>query len=365
MIERILLGYSARETLKVLIDYFTCYRHYKAMPDLQRGFSEHKPSHLKLQEIKRITDAYLKAKEQQVRQPQPYQVGEHWQNTINLHMKPLVEALNKRDYPTLQKLFSNQQRTSWGQSWGGYVDLANLKTKPFFKYEFINTWHSHHNELLNTFGDIKLSYPLAGNPVGIHHKGSIVPIEAIRDAYNAEQMRLLLDGIETPIVCEIGGGQGGQAYALLKCGMHYIGLDIPEILVLASYFLLASMPSSSSILLYGEGAIGDYDIILLPNFCLKDLGVNSVDLVFNQFSFPEMDTIIVQEYLKQISRICKYYFYHINGERPPRDPYGLEYVKLDEIIPDKSFKLLSKCPYKFVRLNNATQVFSLSFIYCR
>jgi len=160
---------------------------------------------------------------------------------------------------------------------------------------------------------------MLGNPVGLYHDGQIIPIDAIRYHYHATQILSLLRDVSNPVICEIGGGLGGQAYKVLSNSdrpITYILLDIPEMLVISSYFLMAALPEKK-VLLYGEspldsGKLDQYDIILMPNFMLPQLGDETVDLFFNSASFSEMDSVTVEEYIHQIERICRRYLMHVN-----------------------------------------------------
>lgn len=58
--------------------------------------------------------------------------------------------------------------------------------------------------------------------------------------------------------------------------------------------------------------LDSYDIILMPNFMLPRLESLSVDFSINTISFSEMDYETIQEYLRQIDRTCRNYFYQEN-----------------------------------------------------
>jgi len=98
----------------------------------------------------------------------------------------------------------------------------------------------------------------------------------------------------------------------------YIDFDLPENLLVESYFLSMAFPEKR--ILYYRGSdqaitrqtLADYDIILMPNFMLPALEDQSVDLFINTISFSEMEYATIAEYLKQIERTCRKYFYHEN-----------------------------------------------------
>lgn len=359
-----------KETVNILLSYFFKYRKYNAITALKKGFKDHEQQSIPMETLERIVTSYNKAKENQKTVPPAYQVGAHWQRTLDEKLYPIIEALREKRLNELQGLFANQQRKEYGQAWGGYADYYKFHNKPFFKYEFINYWYKHYEMYKEILGDsFSLSYPLVGNPVGLFHENMVIPMEAIRFSYGASQLLTLVEDIGNPVICEIGGGQGGLAYATItNANKHitYMILDIPEILALASYFLCAAFPDKK-VLMYGEGDISkDYDIILMPNFCLPDMKDESADLFFNQRSFPEMERATVTEYLTQIGRVCSRYLYHINYNNPHKGKYGLGYVQATQIIPDADiFKKVIQFPWLFTRLGEELQLTYIAFLYER
>ena len=75
------------------------------------------------------------------------------------------------------------------------------------------------------------------------------------------------------MVVEIGGGFGGLAYHLLRCrpDVTYIGLDLPEYLLIQSYYLSCTFPDKRILVYQADGPAIDaatldgYDVLLLPN----------------------------------------------------------------------------------------------------
>lgn len=123
-------------------------------------------------------------------------------------------------------------------------------------------------------------------------------------------------------VLEIGGGFGGIAFHLFNdtdfdgC---YLNIDIPEITVISSYFLMMAFPEKK-VLLYGKAdkltkeIIQEYDIVILPNFVFLELPDNLADVAFNSHSLTEMNYSTVDEYMLQLARTTKHYFLHANHE---------------------------------------------------
>ncbi len=309
-----------------LLKYALSFRRFKTIASLRRVLDDRRPSaptgHESYGSIfPRLSDAYRRAKEHQDTIPEPYRVGPLWQSVVDQRCGDLAAALQDRDHVRLRALLENFHREKFtvgsGEASGDYY---RMKANPLYKYQFACTWHEYYRIYEELAGDgSHLTYPLLGNPVGLSHHGQVIPIEAVRYHYYATEILSLLTDVEQPTVCEIGGGLGGQAYKTLSDSMRpmtYVLLDIPEGLVVASYFLMTALPEKT-FLLYGEGpldahALKEYDVILMPNFALPQLGGDAVDLFFNSSSFSEMNRVTVEEYLLQIQRICRRYFMHIN-----------------------------------------------------
>lgn len=341
--------YGLYPTIEILLTYFFKNRKRKALPLLENGMLNRvSPETVSDAALERITDAYLKAKEAQAGIPDVYKVGKLWQKTLDTQYGELQSTLSRRDYPAMRDILEGFSRQRFAASQGGGVDFLNSRTHPFYKYLFVNTWFEYYELYRESEpSPYSLHYPQVGNPAGLYQAGQIIPIEAMNFICCAETVKGLLDGVPNPVVCEIGGGNGGFAYYLTAdSDVIYIDLDIPEMLVIASFFLMASLPQKEYHL-YGEPESSACGVIsLLPNFAIKDMGARSVDLFYNQRSFPEMDKAAVQEYLMEIERSCRGYFMHINHSIPDG-----RNMPANQIIPNASlFKKVFSHPWGFTRL---------------
>jgi putative sugar O-methyltransferase len=201
------------------------------------------------------------------------------------------------------------------------------------------------------FDPAQLSFPCVGNPAGIPVNGSIITIDTLRHAYHAAQMKKLLRGVERPVITEIGGGLGGQAFQSLRLctGARYLIFDLPEVAVLSAYLLLTAFPEKR-VCLFGEAPVtADFDMAVMPHFAVEELPARSVDLFYNSCSFSEMDAASAQAYLAGVERTCRGYFMHDNHD------LSLEFRQADgelsrniigsELVPDRAqFRRLYKKP---------------------
>jgi len=254
-------------------------------------------------DILRITNAYIKAKNDQISQSQPYQIGVGWGRVLMECHQDLRTELEKKNIHKIRAILSNfgRDKISFGLQLYGVPLNATIG-----KLAYLN-WanKSYHNwKNLTALPDEVLEYPKEiGNLPGVEINGKLITISVFRLSYFADKICNLLKSIDHPIIVEIGGGFGSIPYHIfrhshLKC--TYIDFDIPEISVIASYFLISNF-LDKKILLYGESNIANidlsqYDIIIMPNYAIKDLPGKCCALVFNSHSLTEMDHSTVREY---------------------------------------------------------------------
>lgn len=280
--------------------------------------------------IYRIIEAYTKSKKDQKTQPEQYQIGGQWQKILMECHEGLIAAFKEKKINEIKKILANFgiNKVSRGLSLSG-----GLPTNFVERIEWLNNFNLNHYywKTLTSLGENPAEYVKEiGNLPGIEKSGKIILQPSFRMSYFASRIKNLLLPNKNPIIVEIGGGYGGIPYHLFneyKCRISYLDFDIPEICVIATYFLMCSFPNKK-FLLYGEKNlknvnIEEYDILVMPNYAMKDLTDRCCDLVFNSHSLTEMDYFTVKEYISQINRIDRKYFLHANHE------YGMEYVSLE------------------------------------
>ncbi|MFZ6011473.1 MAG: putative sugar O-methyltransferase [Bacteroidota bacterium] len=189
---------------------------------------------------------------------------------------------------------------------------------------------------------------VVGNPWGLRIENELITPKAIRFHTNALQIKNLLDNTEEKTVAEIGGGYGGLALYLNReiKGLKYFNFDLPETLLLASYYLTLSLPDKK-VFLYEGGEITpeiikNHDIFMLPNYLIDKFPSKAVSVFFNSFSLSEMPPETNAAYINEISRITKSYFFHNNMDRKGVVNRGFERIPASMYpIDPKKFTLLS------------------------
>jgi hypothetical protein len=232
----------------------------------------------------------------------------------------LILWLEGENIDILERLFNNIIREQCTIGLGGYDEWVRYNSL-FGKCYIKEVWINYYNKLKDIQGHGDMEFPKVGNPCGVVYRNKIVPIESLRHAYRAEEIKNLIGKQEKKVIVEIGGGYGGLAYQLAsklkKIDAQYFLFDIPEVVAISSAFLLTALPDKK-IMLYGETSLAgikhDFEIAIFPHFTIELLEDDSVDLFYNSCSFSEMDGAAALKYLSIIERCCRQYFMHDNHE---------------------------------------------------
>ena len=294
-----------------------------------------------------LVSVYRQQKTLQDKIPAPYSVRGAWAEEIDTRRADYLNALNENNVQKLNDLLCNFFRNSGvaGLWTIAYFDKM-VKGSILAKIRFVREILKNYIIWKNVVGaDLKeLEIPATGNPWGYILEGTLILPNAFAHHYCANKIKHLLVDAKRPVICEIGGGYGGFAYYLRKAldSSVYINFDLPEILLVCSYYLKMSLPHRK-ILLFDKGMYGkplpdlnDYDIILMPHYMLPFVSDRSVDIVVNAHSLSEMDHLTVEEYIGQVDRIAKKYFFHINSDKAETNTGGHIEIRSSSFPIDKT-----------------------------
>ena len=302
--------------------------------------------------VERIFAAYRQAKLDQAKEDPIFLPSGGWKNVLDSAYANLNEGSENNDIAPFHYFLANfgawEQQTGIGESWVfSRLKESDRKRKHFEQHkmpQLIQWWQTFES---NGRSLSELTMPRFGNQGGAIVDGHLILPESIFSEINAR----LLAGFaaqERPIIAELGGGFGRLCYFLSRQIplATYVGLDLPECLCLASYYLMMSFPEKR-FLLYGEGDLtpespAEFDFILRPSFEITRLHDQSVDLFINENSLgmvpPDACRLLVQE----ICRSTKA-FWHRNHEvrRNPIDDgtttlinreYPVDREQFDEVV---------------------------------
>ena len=327
--------------------------------NLNKGYKDHRSDadfiQIKPDQIERIIKAYKLAKLHQKNISTDYKIKGLWDEWISVNYEELIIGLENENLENLSKLLNNIIREQCTRGLGGYDEWYRFNClfgKSYIKY----VWGDYYNKLINLQGNKELNFPNVGNPCGIIYENKIIPIESLRHAYRAEEIKNCLINFKDKVIVEIGGGYGGLGYQLISKLKNneekakFILFDIPEVIAISSAFLIASLPNEK-IRLYGEGPVfsnaQDFEIGIFPHYAIDNLEKQSVDLFYNSCSFSEMDSASSNKYLSIIEKCCRKYFMHDNHDVnfifQEIDGTVSKNVIGSKLIPDpNNFKLIYK-----------------------
>jgi putative sugar O-methyltransferase len=279
----------------------------------------------------------------------PYAVEEKWRVGLRAGRPRFFHAVATQNVEALQELLASFFRNEltlgmFGgrEGYDGFVSrgrhvLAELRQQ-------FNIWKNS----VSTIDFRRVASPPVGNPYGVSIDGAIVHPNTLMNDYRAEHVLGLVEHVERPIVVDLGGGFGGFGHQLIsrRDDVVYVGFDLPENLLVASYFLMSAHPAKrvriyeSSTQPLDPETLRQYDVVLLPNFMLPSVTDRAVDVFVNTVSLSEMEYPTICEYFHQVDRVCRGFLYHENV---------LDNGDYTEIYPEYTFPEL----INFKRLSSA------------
>lgn len=163
--------------------------------------------------------------------------------------------------------------------------------------------------------DVDLTPPSnVGGFLGIEAAGDVIQMRVVEAVYTAYRLKQLVEtrGLSGSI-CEIGGGAGLTAYYAVLLGIrNYTIIDLPTMNAVQGY-LLGGSSIGPSIALLGESTDGR-TVQILPPDAFRDLVPGSIDILYNQDSFPEIETQAALGYLEDSGKLNIPLFLSINQE---------------------------------------------------
>ncbi|NJL53845.1 putative sugar O-methyltransferase [bacterium] len=304
----------------------------------------------------RIFHSFRRMKDDQNKVSKLYQPSSLWQNQLDIAYSFLREAYRDQDFEKFHYFLANFG--TWKEYTGveSGVLLRQAKT-------LLDQKELEHNILLNQLklwkwltGDRyslkRLTYPMWGNQAGAYIDGTFIGIGSFFNDVYGEIIERLFNGMERPILGELGGGYGKLARFSLRhldC-FCYVDFDLPETLCLASYYLMKTYPDKHA-LLYGEeklnsSSVHSYDLIFMPSWEIESLVEDQIDIFINKNSLGEIEPTAACNYVAQISRATKRYFFHMNHEfiRNHYDDGSSSLLAYEYPVPSEKFTLLMRYP---------------------
>ena len=324
---------------------------------------------------KRIFEFYKKMKLEQKNVNSLYKPSALWQNHIDNDFKYLKECYENNNLNGFSFFLQN-----FG-NWKNYLGIesqhlikkynSNIFLKKFLSNEIFHgqkeLW-----KFFNKNSNLKeVNMPRFGNQNGALLDKNFFVIGSFFNHIYADILGKYLANNKRNFVVDIGGGYGKLAYYLLKKqnNCSFIDFDIPEVLILAAYYLSKSFPEKK-VFLYGQenfdsNIMSNYDLIFLPGWEIEKLNENSIDLTINKNSLGEMNPETAGNFLKYIYKTSKYFF-SLNHEylRNNFDENTFSLIN-KEFNVDNKFKELIRYPdlSHLIYENNKIDLESDAFFY--
>lgn len=292
--------------------------------------------------LRRIMTSYRKAKVAQIKAAQVYQVSSLWLPIYQRKLRGVMKALADENLDELATMYRNFYRDPCSTGLVGvtpnmkkhyFSGKIKKKHQSLYLFDILCRFRLWSSLLGPGYTARDLVSPNIGNPFGLVIDGVFVPSGSDYMHYYATELNRMVADNSSQVVVELGGGFGGMAYYLLRDSSRttYVDFDLPENMALTAYYLLRAHPEMKAAL-YGEDELSSETlqnnrIVLMPNFEISKMPSKSAAAVFNSYSLAEMSTEAIQEYIQQMTRISRKYFFHINrteGVPVEASSFGIE-----------------------------------------
>jgi hypothetical protein len=251
----------------------------------------------------------------------PYVVGRNWGNFLAATRPRFYDALARADVGAMEALlgqcFRNELTTGIFGGRDAFDQFASSEAGA------VEGLRAHYNVWRHSVAqpDVqRLGWPAVGNPFGLWVDHILVHPNTMLNDHRASMVADLIGHVSHPVVAEIGGGYGGfgRQWAMLGARGTYVNFDLPENLMVAAHFLASAHPERRVKLFtdpnesLDPAMLSQYDTVLMPHFMLPRLADRSVDVFMNFISLSEMSCPTIAEYLSQVARVTRGYFYQEN-----------------------------------------------------
>lgn len=250
-----------------------------------------------------------------------YAVGRNWGSFLKMSRPTFYNAAKSGDVETIDRLLANCLRNELTSgTFGGDAGYNDYVQAGRNVLKGLRDQHHIWQYCVKTPDMARVVSPAVGNPFGVKVGAGVVHPNTFLNDSRAQYIGGLLGKVERPIMLDLGGGFGGLGHQLLANhpGIVYMDFDLPENLLVASYFLMAAHPDKRVLLYESREQVLDaetlreYDFVMMPNFMLPRVADRAVNLFTNFISLSEMDYASIVEYLRQADRVSDGYVYQEN-----------------------------------------------------
>ena len=254
---------------------------------------------------------------------------EEWDRVSNLFKSLFFDENREINESSLVNFRSTNERCEevFGDHFS-YVDTSSGYIKAYLKaIDLVLDYHRFAKVINKELLASVTESPIGGSSF-VYYRGQALSEKLLFHTMIVNDIinHITFDNKKRNVVVDIGSGYGGldrllSYYIPNSC---FILVDLPETLLLTSYFIEANFPNKKIALLSDiiddldefELLVLEYDFIIVPPYVVEKIPNESVDLVVNSASLGFMDQEYVNYYLGYIARMLKPlgYFYSLNKE---------------------------------------------------
>jgi len=222
-----------------------------------------------------------------------------------------------------------------------YVDPKAGYTKAYLKAVDLVLEYHRYSKVINKELLASVSESSVGGSASVCYRGQYLSEKLLFHTLMVNDIINCIDFVESKrnVVVDIGSGYGGldrllSYYIPNAC---FVLVDLPETLLLTSYFIELNFPNKKIALLSDindrldvfDDLVQEYDFIIVPPSVVEQIPSSSVDLVINSASLGFMEKDYVNYYLEHINRMLRPlgHFYSLNKEYS--DHLGVGYYEWD------------------------------------
>ena len=273
--------------------------------------------------VERIFQAFCRAKQDQSQYPSFLLPAGGWKKVLDTGFAYLQDAYEHQDVDRFHYFLANfgawSEQTGIEESWAFRKVAASGRKQTHYEQrvmgQLIHWWKTFESDGRDLAA---LTIPRIGNQGGTLVDGHLIAPNCIYSDFYARLLANFVSG-PRPLIAELGGGYGRLFYFLTRQlpDLAYIGVDLPEILCCASYYLMLAFPDKR-FLLYGEAdvttdSLAAYDVVLQPSFQISQLPDRSCDLFINENSLGVIPPDASRYYVQEMCRAAEA-IWHRNHE---------------------------------------------------
>ncbi len=254
---------------------------------------------------------------------------EEWDRVTDVFKELFFKDNGKIDFEKLSQFRATSQRCEevFGDQFY-YVNQDVGYTKAYLKAIDLVLEYHRYSKVIKKELLASVSESHAGGSAFVYYRGQYLSEKLLFHTLivNDINKHITFQKDKRNVIVDIGSGYGGldrllSYYTPNSC---FILVDLPETLLLTSYYMEYNFPNKKIALLNDivdrldefESLVLEYDFIIIPPSVVERIPSSSIDLVMNSASLGFMQKDYVKYYLSHIYRILRPlgHFYSLNKE---------------------------------------------------